>query len=328
MKLKLKLNSIVSPSICGDDRKKRKVWEKVGSRTYHLGEFNGTNQKSFRSGEIQVKLDVNNVLKAIDEIIEYQDNKSLSHELNKEKSIIEIEVVRLKSGSTEAIDEEIVNCLLNDLFVIMNTCEEGVYDCYGNRFISETNEKRYFQPMEFHSDSFTSAWLVSQEWGWPHLKRLDFDKAWVWYESIGLLSSPMAKTPIQKAIFCIQSLCDGEWRATPSKLVELIQTLEALMKVPGIRIASMLSERLNLILGEPPSDKKWLSKVYEVRSKVVHGGSIGVRIGYHGDEVLDFIVSEYSWAIERTFAVLIALIQDMIENNGKGYDFKTIVSRI
>ena len=93
------------------------------------------------------------------------------------------------------------------------------------------------------------------------------------------------------------------------------------------RFSSIMSDRIHAILGEPPSHKNWLTKIYQMRSKIVHGDVPSIRVGCQGYNTIEYMIKKYELASNRGITVIIAILQDLIETNSKRYVFPTRVQR-
>ena len=115
----------------------------------------------------------------------------------------------------------------------------------------------------------------------------------------------------------------------PKDIIMVSQTLETLFVEEHDGISRRLKSRIKLVLGEPATDKKWLTKLYETRSKIVHGAFPVVRpiIGYYAEGLPQQLQDELSLQLDRGFSVIIAVLQDMIVNSSVSYKFVENVMR-
>lgn len=88
-------------------------------------------------------------------------------------------------------------------------------------------------------------------------------------------------------------------------------------------VVQVLKEQIELVLGTPDSDKKWLNKFYNLRSRLVYGDLPIIRL-----DAEDMLYSktegyylQFYESIKKSFAVLLALLQNLIISFSIGFEF-------
>jgi len=215
---------------------------------------------------------------------------------------------------------------LQNLFLALNLCMAG--GCHLYRCTLPANPKLEAWAPSLNGHPIESAWRAAARWGWPLLQTLNFEKVWQWLERVSLLDAVVAKSPAQVAGFALIEIAALNV-VEPKDIIMVSQTLETLFVEEHDGISRRLKNRIKLVLGEPPTDKKWLTKLYETRSKIVHGAFPVVRpiIGYYAEGLPQQLQEELSLQLDRGFSVIIAVLQDMIINSSVSYKFVENVMR-
>lgn len=202
----------------------------------------------------------------------------------------------------------------------MNLCKPGGCHLYRCALPANPTLEAWAPSLNGHPLEF--AWRTAARWGWPQLLTLDFKKVWQWLEQVSLLDAVVAKSPAQVAGFAIIEIA-AQNVVEPKDIIMVSQTLETLFVEEHDGISKRLKNRIKLLLGEPPTDKKWLTRLYETRSKIVHGAFPVVRpiIGCYAEGLPQQLQSDLSLQLDRGLSVIIAVLQDMISTLTSSYQF-------
>lgn len=162
---------------------------------------------------------------------------------------------------------------LQNLFVAMNLCMRG--GCHFYSCLPIMPDLRAYH-LSLNGHPLESGWCVAAAWGWPNLRRLSFRKVWSWLQRVGVLNADIAKSPAQVGAFSMLEIASQNF-IEPKDIILVSQTLETLFVGEHDGISSRLRKRVKLVLGEPITNKNWLTKLYALRSKIVHGSYPVVR---------------------------------------------------
>jgi hypothetical protein len=83
-------------------------------------------------------------------------------------------------------------------------------------------------------------------------------------------------------------------------------------------------QRLELVLGEPKTHKNWFDKFFNLRYRIAHGSMAILRPGGLEDEddpVTNQHIDGFNSPIDEAVAVLLAVLQDLIQSNTREYHF-------
>jgi hypothetical protein len=106
---------------------------------------------------------------------------------------------------------------------------------------------------------------------WPELKTLDLLKVVAWEQSLGLFAKDRSTSPIERAMASYtHSLAQGVTNGGES-LFWLMQGLEAFYCRGNGDLRRQLGEKSRIFLGEWEDRKNIVGKLYDFRSKFVHG---------------------------------------------------------
>ena len=128
---------------------------------------------------------------------------------------------------------------------------------------------------------------------------------------------------------------DGLAGSAPSLLVASLHRARPellwVIVAPSPDLAEQSAADLEAILGEPPNDRRWFSRLYELRCRIAHGGITVARPGIVFDigenEAVEAHLTEFFRPTDEAIAVLIAVMQDLVRSFAAGYEFAQAVAR-
>lgn len=190
--------------------------------------------------------------------------------------------------------------------------------------------KSTFEPPILFGDIFESSRNEAHKNKWPVVEVLPFRKSWNWLHEEHFYSVDLGETAWHKTVFAL--LRAGENGALNSEItvLSIAQALEALFVDGKENVTSLLRDRLSLVLGESKQHKNWITKFYSLRSAIAHGRAAIVRPG--SNFYKDSSAIQSKWEEERQIvslaqAVLLSLLQDLVRNNSREYNFVQKVVR-
>jgi hypothetical protein len=178
-----------------------------------------------------------------------------------------------------------------------------------------------FKPLPLGTDLLDDALFDAVERGWPSLTHVPFQRTWEWLHREMSYDVDVATKPAQKAFFGLLRVCTRpKW--DPDNILLLTQIFEGIL-VPNRRgIRRSVRERLEMVVGVWGSDPMWFDRLYELRSRIIHGAapvSRPTRLRGGGAEI-DTLEG-------LGVAALLALLQDMASHNVRAYRFGAGVER-
>lgn len=245
---------------------------------------------------------------------------------------IGVRVQQKQSGEDAELPLWFVGRLFQELFLTMNLALPGSCNLYQTSYVG--CPEPVWPPVDLGASIFEDAWHQAQSSGWPPLKQLSFAKTWDWlHNDTGLIyATDIGTTPVQKALYALLSVGNHN-QTTDQDLVLLIaQTLESLLVDRAAGVAAVLRERVEALFGFPGERKKWVSQFYDLRSRIAHGAVPVIRPGGYcfdesNSEFVD-IVRQYWAPLHRALALVLAILQDLVDTNSRGYEFSQVAHRI
>lgn len=167
-----------------------------------------------------------------------------------------------------------------------------------------------------------AAWRAAEEWQYPCIKKLQFKQVWNWLAKSEFDQCKLATSVLHKTLALLLDVSAPFSRPAALDVLLLCQALEALLDCKSGAIGASLTARANLILGPPPSHKKWLSSFYDLRSKITHGSFPIIRPGsFASDDEIYEHERELVASVNRVVAVLLTLLQKLAQAGASAFQF-------
>ncbi|WP_375576168.1 hypothetical protein [Paracidovorax oryzae] len=165
-------------------------------------------------------------------------------------------------------------------------------------------------------DGFPYDLLSNIEGGWPNLGIIKLSDVSSWEVKLGLFDNGVAKTPVQRALASFTHACALPTSSRGEALFWAMQGLEAFYCRGTGDLRNQLSEKSKIFLGPWNDKKNIVGKMYDFRSKFVHG-SFNLQRWNNNRELEDFsdeddFYAAYSLAIRMLFATLHQCVIDDI----------------
>lgn len=245
----------------------------------------------------------------------YEKHKCFDYHIEKKYLTIRFET------DDEKLGLQAVENFLATFFMAMNLAAPG--SCNFAWVKSQCNYS--ISIPQLSSDEMVNAWKCFEQWGWPDLGDCSFIGTWNWLKKIKYAETHVSKNVTQGAIITIHNIClnSNGLFSLLNNILWISHALESLLITEHEGIQRLLKKRIESILGKPKSDTKWISKFYNLRSRIIHGDYKVIRDScneYIDPEVDNYI--DYFWKVnDQSLAVLIALIRKLIINDGTSYVF-------
>lgn len=120
-------------------------------------------------------------------------------------------------------------------------------------------------------------YLLPSESNWPRIQPMSLGEILSWEKEIGLFDNGIAKTPIQRALASFTNAV-GRAHSTPEELLFwVMQGLESFYCRGTGDLRKQLADKTKIFLGPWSDQKNIVGKMYDMRSKFVHGSFNLVR---------------------------------------------------
>lgn len=155
--------------------------------------------------------------------------------------------------------------------------------------------------------------------GWPKIKSISLTQTLNWYNNNNIHTLDQSKNPLHRAINAFSQLLGDLSSNNSSNLFWIMLGIEALLVEGNQNITTQFKEKSILILGQPKEYSKKLTKLYDYRSKLVHGSSEifpKFRVDYEAHH------KEYDDYLSFATSILIALIRELIYKTRTSFEFE------
>ncbi len=169
-----------------------------------------------------------------------------------------------------------------------------------------------------HSGDF--AYEASAIYGWPELQPVNFSDFLDWTNKFDINLSIKSDSAASRAISAYSYLIkDDIHQSETDSLFWIMLGLESIYCVGNSGVAKQLQEKSTIVLGKPKEYKKKLTKLYDFRSRLIHGDMDFTS--RHGHDFKGFN-EEYTDYSAFALAILLASIRSLITNNIDHLNFK------
>ena len=156
---------------------------------------------------------------------------------------------------------------------------------------------------------------------WPHIQSLSIIKVWKYIKSNTGILFNKSRTNIENGLNAFTYLFDYSTN-TMHNLFWAMSGIESLYAQGEIGIGYQIDRKAKLFLGEPNEHKKILTKLYDFRSKFIHGSmSIPINNGWLSNDDQDKYDNEFYEKEYTANRLLTATLQKIIELNLKEFEF-------
>lgn len=112
----------------------------------------------------------------------------------------------------------------------------------------------------------------AREMDWPKIKNLSLIQTLEWFDKFNIHPNNKSQNSLHRAINSFSHLFGDIRRDDSAHLFWIMLGIEALLVEGNQNITSQFKEKSILIFGKPKEYSKKLAKLYDYRSKLVHGG--------------------------------------------------------
>lgn len=217
----------------------------------------------------------------------------------------------------------IFNKRVTDLIIAANIAHLGSLELLGGVYFKDDRCCGNIRALNAFSLREVSSFAKRK--GWPTLHKLTFDKVWSWATNQPGFLKGFGGGLTGRAINAFTHLFAMNFSGAPIDLFWSMVALEALYVDGKQGIAEQMREKVWTFLGEQDSYKRDITKLYDYRSKFVHGGSdfIGVN-SYHLPNDMENIVKYDNGLTEAALlaqAILVATLQELVRRDWPGIGF-------
>ena len=221
------------------------------------------------------------------------------------------------------LTEVIINHILEKLSIIIHLSYNTKVDFLSGIIFKITkNNSEYVGRTKILISDIDNAYIQAHKINWPKIQQPKIKKTVNWFIDNNLHLDGLSKTPSQKAVNALSYNFFNIHEKDTSNLFWTMVGIESLLAEGSNSIINQIKTKVNLILGEPKEFKKKLDKLYNYRSRFVHG-DINFPAKFSAD--YDKFEMEYWENSHFALSILIALLKNMIIENKHKFEFKYIL---
>lgn len=216
--------------------------------------------------------------------------------------------------------DAIADTLLSKLSLILNLTYEFALD-FLNGFVFNSEDLKLGETTIVHCH-MDYAYEHSRKINWPKLSSIELSKTIDWFINNDISLELKSKNSAGRAINSFSHLFGDLSEKDSSFLFWSVLGIESILARGTKDISHQIKQKTNLLLGEPNEFKKKISKLYEYRSRLIHGDyNFPPKYGYDFDHSSNF-EDEYWDYLAFSNSILIALIRKMINENKVEFEFE------
>ena len=219
--------------------------------------------------------------------------------------------------------------LIYEIILIANICMIGSIDYCDSVIMLDNN---YCDSKLDRIDvwSLQRAYELIMKYNWPVNNDLSFLDGWNWHEKHLLYFDGFSINKTSRAINALSRIFTFDQNADDfsNELLWAMIGIEALLTDGKGGIIEQVKEKLAILFNDStPHIRKIINKMYNYRSRFVHGDIDFQGFGYFFDAAERFIkyTDEQMEAVDISIAILVSTLQYIIKNNWSGIKFENIV---
>jgi len=231
-------------------------------------------------------------------------------------------------ATTEQEAHEVATVFVQQLVLAMTIIAPGSIQTLGARF-NGANAHRY-EAQQFDSRLMYGALRTATQNKWPKLTPPSLKQVWTWLERTESSASDIAITDINKALFTLLKVAEQRHEYSARTVLLVLYQLEVLLDCRHQKSPARMRRRAQMALGEMPESADSLGELYEVRYNLFHANAPVHRpplICHTTADALRQQLGQHNTAVESGTALVIGLLQDLINNNSTAYVFRESLSR-
>jgi len=219
--------------------------------------------------------------------------------------------------------------LIYEIILIANICMIGSID-YCDSVIMINNNYDNSKLDRIDVWSLQRAYEIILKYNWPVNNDLSFSEGWKWHENHLSYFDGFSINKTSRAINALSNIFTFNLHAQDftNELLWAMVGIEALLTNGKGSILEQVKEKLVILFNNStPHIKKIINKMYNYRSRFVHGDIDFQSFGYffNAEERFRKYTDEQMEAVDISIAILVSTLQYIIKNNWSGIKFENIV---
>lgn len=229
---------------------------------------------------------------------------------------IELDFVEWKDEENQ-FTEIISNDLITKLALLINLTYSTKIDFLAGIIFSKA--RKYIGKTKVLLSTLDFSYEHAKRIRWPVIKSLELNDTLSWFISNGLHTNYSSKNKLHRAINAFSYQFSNLHEKDTSKLFWTMVGIEALLAEGVNNVMGQIKSKSSIILGQPVEYKKKLDKLYNYRSRFVHG-DIDFPAKFSSD--YDNFESEYWDYLHFANSILLALIRTLVVMKKDAFEFE------
>ena len=230
--------------------------------------------------------------------------------------------LKFKEERYETSSGIVMDFIIKKLSLILHLTFSTKIDFLDGLILSEKNI--FLGKTELLLNNIDYAFEHSLKIKWPIIKSLSLNNTIKWFEDNNLKLEGNSGNKLHRAINAFSYVFSKIFEKDTSNLFWTMLGIETLLAEGSNNIISQIKIKSTLILGEPQEYKKKLNKLYDYRSRFVHG-DIDFPAKFSSD--YEMFESEYWDYLYFSTSILLALIRELIVQGKSEFKFEYIMTK-
>ena len=187
-----------------------------------------------------------------------------------------------------------------------------------------------FEAQNFDSKILFGAQKAARENSWPQLQQHSLETVWNWLEDCEVSHTHTAIKDVNKVLFTMLKVAEQRHEYSARTVLLIMYQLETLLDCRNSPSFNLLRNRARLVLGKIPEAADSFRELYEVRNNLFLANQPVHRpplISHNTEEELREQIGQHNTAVELGTAIVLALLQDLIANGAREFEFAETFSR-
>jgi len=211
----------------------------------------------------------------------------------------------------------LINESLKRLCFLINLSYSTNVDFLPGVIFSDSND--FIGKTEMIGSSLMYAYEHANKIKWPTIRNIKLIDTINWFHKFSIHPDNKSKNNAHRAINAFSHLFGGLKREESDHLFWVMLGIESILAKGINAISNQIREKSTIILGKPTEYTKKLNKLYDYRSRLVHGDTNIYPI-FYGDYFS--FKNEYDDYLAFGTSILIALIRELIYSQKTEFEFE------
>lgn len=253
----------------------------------------------------------------VDEKIEEFSKKYIFFKTEWISEYLELEFTFLNRLSR--LSEILINRIIKRLSLILHLSYNTRIDFLKGLIFNSSNNKRLIGKTEILMSDIEMAYGHAIRINWPIIKQPTINQTIDWFIHHNFHLDDLSQTKIQRAVNAFSYSFSNLSEKDTSQLFWTMIGIEGLLAEGSSNIISQIKTKTAILFEEPKEFKKKLEKLYNYRSRLVHG-DLNFPPKYSSD--FDGFELEYWDHSKFALSILIALIKELIIEDKTEFKFE------